>query len=330
VTTLLPHEEAALRVYNAFSIHRQQVIDEFWDESEFVNLRAENTIEVWSPATKLLRRLWRHLRFGRYLTPEDYNDIINNLFRVKEDAREQLFFWHTAGPLASPSVDANPIESLTILQRTNHFWYSYIAPIQQQVKDHILAGRRIRYLERFYLDYDFVELAFSEIRLSPVQFGDAPPPNPTPYRLVIVPGREHTFRWNTNFWETGLESPDSNLTNPTYFTLPPVAIFTPEEEEEFRVARNIPTPPLLRRNPQITVTIPPAEPLINRISTAISDSIDTHVDSSPTTPFEESRYPACWCSTDVCYCHHRPETPPTPPGITLWTPGDRHLPNNRT
>jgi hypothetical protein len=86
VSNLLPHEETALRVFNAFSTHRRQVIDKFWDESEFVQIRLEPTIETWSPPTQLLRRLWRHLPFGRHLGPEDYEDVINSLHLIKEDA----------------------------------------------------------------------------------------------------------------------------------------------------------------------------------------------------------------------------------------------------
>jgi hypothetical protein len=82
VSNLLPHEETTLRVFNAFSTHCRQVIDEFWDESEFVQIRLEPTIETWSPPTQLLRRLWRHLPFGRHLGPEDYKDVINSLHLI--------------------------------------------------------------------------------------------------------------------------------------------------------------------------------------------------------------------------------------------------------
>jgi hypothetical protein len=366
VSSLLPHEETALRVFNAFSIHRRQVLDDFWDESEFIQIRLEPTVETWSPPTQLLRSLWRYIPFGRHLAPEDYDDVINNLHLLKEQAREQLFYWYTAGPLAT-NLQGSPVDSLTLFIESERFWFQHIAPIQQYLKDQIHQGRRIRYLERFHLDYDRIELSFNEIRISQIQFGTLPPIIQAPYRLVICPGREHTFRWPTNFWETGLENPDSNLVNPTEYRLPPTSQFpffeqptavrlpstadlpvpnsdaittrrptteriNPDEsdEDDYRRSRNLPTPPALRRNSQIRVFIPPVEPLANRIAT--STNSDANSDSrwnSTNTTVDDIKFPACWCSTDVCYCSHRPETPPTPPGITLWSPSDRHLPDNR-
>jgi hypothetical protein len=345
VSNLLPHEETALRVFNAFSTHRRQVIDEFWDESEFVQIRLEPTIETWSAPTQLLRRLWRHLPFGRHLGPEDYEDVVNSLHLVKEDAREQLFYWYTAGPLAS-SLQGTPVDSLTLFVDSNRFWFQHIAPIQQYLKDQIQQGRRFRYLERFHLDYDRIELGFSEIRISQIQFGTFPPIIQAPYRLVICPGREHTFRWSTTFWETSLDNPDQNLVNPADYRLPPT-VHTPllpnaaatqpaaeqtdpdgSSDEEYLRARFQPTPPLLRRNPQLRIFAPPTVPLVNRISAAATSDSDSLRTRTPIN-ITEAKFPACWCSTDVCLCTHRPDTPPTPPGITLWTPSDTHLPDNR-
>jgi hypothetical protein len=190
VSSLLPHEETALHVFNAFSIHRRQVLDDFWDESEFIQIRLEPTVETWSSPTQLLRSLWRYIPFGRHLAPEDYDDVINNLHLLKEQAREQLFYWYTAGPLATnlQGSGGSPVDSLTLFIESERFWFQHIAPIQQYLKDQIHQGRRIRYLERFHLDYDRIELSFNEIRISQIQFGTLPPIVQAPYRLVICPG----------------------------------------------------------------------------------------------------------------------------------------------
>ena len=169
-----------------------------------------------------------------------------------------------------------------------------------------------------------------------------------PYRLVITPGREHTFRWPSNFWETGLDNPDTNLVNPTDYRLPPT-VSTQElvanaattrrpstdrinvdesSDEDYQRSRDLPTPPLLRRNPLLRIFAPPIAPLASRISAAATSDSDSHRASTPTA-IVEAKFPACWCSTDVCLCTHRPDTPPTPPGITLWSPSDTHLPDNR-
>jgi hypothetical protein len=103
--------------------------------------------------TQLLRRLWRHLPFGQHLGPEDYENIINSLHLVKEDAQEQLFYWNMAEPLAS-SLQGTPVDTLTLFVNSNCFWFQHITPIQQYLKDQIQQGRRFHYLERFHLDYD--------------------------------------------------------------------------------------------------------------------------------------------------------------------------------
>jgi hypothetical protein len=92
VSLPIENRESALTIFDAFHIHRQEILDDFWDESEFQDLQATSTIESWSDSTHLLRRLWRHLPFGRHLGPSDYNDLINTLSVVVEDAREQLYY----------------------------------------------------------------------------------------------------------------------------------------------------------------------------------------------------------------------------------------------
>jgi hypothetical protein len=96
VSLPIENRESALRIFDAFHIHRQEVLDDFWDESEFQDLQATSTVESWSDATHLLRRLWRHLPFGRHLGPSDYTDLTHTLSVVVEDAREQLYYWYTA------------------------------------------------------------------------------------------------------------------------------------------------------------------------------------------------------------------------------------------
>jgi hypothetical protein len=294
VSNLLPHEEIALHVFNAFSTHRHQVIDEFWDESEFVQIRLEPNIETWSPPTQLLRRLWRHLPFERHLRPKDYEDVVNSLHLVKEDAREQLFYWYTAGPLTS-NLQGTPVNSLTLFVDSTRFWFQHIAPIQQYLKDQIQQGRRFRYLERFHLNYDRIELSFSEIRISQIQFGTFPPNIQAPYRLVICPGREHTFCWSITFWETSLDNPNQNLVNPADYRLPPT-VQTPQlvanaattcrptteridddesSDEDYSCSRLQPTPPLLRQNPQLRIFAPPIVPLVSRISNAATSDSDS-------------------------------------------------------
>jgi hypothetical protein len=325
------NRERAIRIFDAFHIHRQEILDDFWDESELQDLRATSTIESWSDTTHLLRRLWRHLPFGRHLGPSDYDDLVNTLSVTVEDAREQLYYWYTAGPRATQSNN-HPVESVHLFSSSRYLWFEHIAPIRQQLINSILFGHRIRYLDHFRLDYELIELTFAELRLNPIQFGTLPIPVQTPFRLVICQGRTHTYRWNNRTWDITLENPDTSLTDPIHFRLPPATPAEAEEDLEYYISRRIPTPPTSRQRPANSSPFP----LINRISTdddgwGTTDTTwpDSTTESEDTTLTTPSLFPACWCRIDVCSCTHRPNTPPTPPGITLWSPSDRYLPNNR-
>jgi hypothetical protein len=209
------------------------------------------------------------------------------------------------------------------LHNPDYLWFHLIAPIQQHLKDQIINDQEApHYLESFHLDHEKLELTFKEIRVSPTRFSSVPVPIQTPYRLVICPGRIHTFRWNTNFWETSLENPDRSLINPIDFELPPTA----PDTDKFRTAR-------FRRlcnetpEPVIPIAPPPPPSLLERIITPPHwGTIDSQWESN-TTLASDAALVACWCGIDVCTCGHRTATPPTPPYITLWSPGDKHLPN---
>jgi hypothetical protein len=152
----------------------------------------------------------------RHLGPSDYTDLTHTLSVVVEDAREQLYYWYTAGPCAARNNNA-PVKAVHLFSSSRYLWFEHIAPIRQQIINSILFGHRIRYLDHFRLDYELIEFSFAEIRLNPVQFGTLPVPVQTPFRLVICPGRTHTYRWLSRTWETSLENPDTSLTDPVRF-----------------------------------------------------------------------------------------------------------------
>jgi hypothetical protein len=232
-----------------------------------------------------------------------------------------LPYWYTAGPCATQNNNS-PVESVHLFSSSRYLWFEHIAPIQQQLINSILFGHRIRYLDHFRLDYELIKLTFAELCLNPIQFGTLPVPAQTPFRLVICQGRTHTYRWHSRTWDVNLENPDTSLTDPVRFRLPPATPAEAKEELEYYISRRIPTPPVLRQRP--TDPVPSPLPLINRISTdddgwGTTDTTwpDSTTESEDTTLTTPSLFPACWCRIDVCTCNHRPTTPPMPPGITL-------------
>jgi len=160
--SILPHEETIIQGHHSFGIHRRTLITDFWGEEQFQDIHNNPTVDAWTPATHILGSLWRKLPFGRTLGPERYNNIVDSFTNLVEDAREQLLYWHTAGPLATrggvPLVD-----ELVLVANVDYLWFYHIAPIRQHLKDCILQGERIRYLEQFRLTYDLIEVLFGEI-----------------------------------------------------------------------------------------------------------------------------------------------------------------------
>jgi hypothetical protein len=134
---LLPHEHAILQSYNNFSIHRARFVEQIWGDETLVDIREDPSIDTWAACDLLLPRLCRHFRFGETLSPEDYHNYLNTFPSLAQDAREQLFYWQTAGPLASRTQD-RPVEGVTLFVKTEYLWFQHIAPIQQQLKDQIL------------------------------------------------------------------------------------------------------------------------------------------------------------------------------------------------
>ena len=164
----------------------------------------------------------------------------------------------------------------------------------------ILAGDHVWYLERFRLDDTQIEVSFHKIRLLSNSEGG--------HHLVITEGKELTYKWSTPGWTTTLKNPDHNLINPQIYHFPPETPTDPEVLEvlQFRAARNIPIP---------LSPLPPSSPPSN-------SSLDGWGDPNP---FWGPS--SCWCNKEVCDCgYRRPDTPPTPPSVVLWSPGQKYLP----
>jgi hypothetical protein len=111
---------------------------------------------------------------------------LNTLSVVVEDAREQLYYWYTAGPRAARNNNV-PVEAVHLFSSSRYLWFEHIAPIRQQIINSILFGHRIRYLDHFRLDYELIEFSFAEIRLNPVQFGTLPATRPDPVSPCHLP-----------------------------------------------------------------------------------------------------------------------------------------------
>ena len=198
-------------------------------------------------------------------------------------------YWHLS---EATSLNNYPVEILLLWNSDDYFWFTHIPPREERLVQQIQEGSRFCYLERFRLDYSEIQATFQEIRLVSYDQG---------HRLVITEGKEYTYKWSTTTWETTLENPDHSLINPRIHHLPPqqpanTQVLEVLEQEE---------------------ALPPSSP------PSTSDSVSGWGD----TPNIWASTGVCWCNKEVCDCGYRPDTPPTPPSVVLWAPGQNYLPS---
>ena len=173
--------------------------------------------------------------------------------------------------------------------------------------------------------------------------------NRGPYSIIHVPGPNYDFHWNSEDWTISPGHPSLSIIDPPQpFFLPPSAPGNPD----FRTERNDDP----RRPFNYFLPADPDEDFENQAdeedenenendSEADTEEFNAAIDARLANPQNETttcwvlppptwnEQPSithcvrCWCRTDLCNCGYRPDTSPTPPNITLWTPGDKHLPS---
>ena len=298
----ISEQEQVNRSQALFETHRERQLQRYYPPSTLYNLAHSNTIEVWSDQTTILKDLEFILPFGEVLKLSQFQDFAScDLQRLGDLAQEQLLYWHLAKVV---NVHGSPIESFLLWNKDDYLWFIHIAPRCECIIQDLLSGEHQFFLERFRLDYEQVQISFQEIRLETTQFGP---------RLVITEGREYTLKWD-GVWETTLENPDTNIVNPQIFHLPPD---TPDDID-FVTRLNI-----LETGDE---SLPPSSPPSPRSSPS-PPAPDTDTDSGWGEPANQwISNGVCWCSKEVCTCGYRPNTPPTPPSVVLWAPGQDFLP----
>ena len=291
----IPEAERVRRSQALFETHRLRQLRTYYPEESLFDASTSETIDCWSDPPILLNKLYDLLPFGQVTYSWDFDTFRNiDLARIAEVAQEQLLYWHLAD---STTVHNLPCESLLLWNKDDYFWFLHVSLNKEEITRRILEGEHIRYLEKFSLNYDQIQVTFQELRLV-TQGSD--------HILAITEGIEFTYKWDSTSWEVTLENPDQSLVDPRIYHLPPDAPTDPEILE-FAAAR-LPT------NPS---SLPPSSP-----PSLIGDSVSGWGD--PPNPWINRQ--SCWCEKEVCTCGYRPDTPPTPPSVVLWAPGSLYLP----
>ena len=307
----IPEDERVRREQNLFETHRHRQLATYYPESSLCDASQEEVISCWSDPPLILKKLRDILPFGHVTASWDFNDFQDQVLdKVSDASQEQLLYWHLS---AAATLNNYPAETALLWTKDDYLWFIHIPPRRQEYIRRILAGERLRYLERFHLNYDQIQVNFQELRLV------TRPGTQDQYDLVITEGVEFTYKWDSSFWETSLQN-HSRFIDPEVFHQPPD---TPDDPEiiEFADAIRIRNDEIrqswLEPPPLEEGSLPPSSP--PSIPTASVSGWGDTANQWPT-------YQHCWCRKEVCDCNYRPDTPPTPPSVVLWAPGSSHLP----
>jgi hypothetical protein len=305
----LEEDNCILCTHTLFEPHRIRHLETLFPVTSRTNLLSKTEVDFWTEDPTLLSNLFELLPFGQALLSDEYNNFIENtLPRIPNGVQDQFLYWHLATP---PTSFNQPIESTLLWNNNINFWTCHIPPRLNDLTSRILGGEHIQYLEQFRLDYQEIRLTFQEIRL--VTYSEERHTCP-----VITEGREFTYRWNNPVWEVTLENPDQNLINPRIHHLPQDTL--DEELNSTYVYTALTELNDLtisdREERLLQEDLPPSSGWTSR---APVSEIGWEDESSRNTE-------SCWCNREVCMCGYRPDTPPTPPSVVLWSPGLEYLP----
>ena len=330
----LNHLDAA----NAFHPHSQRIREIYFGGAFLSDLRQDPLIEYWCENPRIFTSLRILLPFGRILSRAqvDYLVAPYRTTRLANNCSTQILYWYLARSDASPL--GQPVSHIVIYPELDQFWFNYVASNSQRIKDRLLGGHKVFYLQRFTLSHDSIDLEFGELRLITIRYGSLPADIQAPFRIVHTTGRTYQYSWNTNSWELSTSNPDPALVDPEppYFLPPltpgdseyqarvqePLRYYTPDIEERFRGPSESATSLATSTIP--SVDSPPLPPLEANVQLwGPPPQGDNGWNNRPTSWILNNH---CWCNNEVCDCGFRPNTPPTPPNLVLWSPGNNYLP----
>ncbi|KAH9167823.1 hypothetical protein EDB89DRAFT_1909699 [Lactarius sanguifluus] len=287
----LTETQHVARARAQFDTHRDRQLRRYYPSTSYYDISESSRIDSWVDPPLVLKSLVNLFEFGETWDTYAFNNFQDDLSAVVDACNDQLLFWHLS--------DRTP-EQLILWTKSDYLWFNHIPPRRDYLIQQLQAGNSVRYLDRFCLSYEEIEITFYEIR---VVDREGPP------SLVITEGTELTYSWERATWETTLNNPDHNLVNPRIYHEPPTNPNDPELVELLTARRTNPLSLLAR------LSLPASSP----------ETEETN-NSSNSGWGEEPNVGPCWCTQEVCICGYRPDTPPTPDGIVLWSPGVNYLP----
>jgi hypothetical protein len=298
---------------------RPHLVQHYFPENDLVDLRDEVQTDYSSDNHFVVRRLRSCLPFGHYLTTVQRNYAISPPVKqvLLHTARAQHLYWSLARSTVNPGY---PVNHLAIYYSPDHFWHYHVPRHEPAIVYRLLrCNQPVFFLCRFSLPGTALTLEFGELRIN----SRLTPENQDPYQLVHVNGTEFQLdiREPNSPWTVIQHERDISLIDP---------------EGEFYIPRRTPIDPDFDPDAHRSTHYYLPADWTDDSDTALLPSVST---PPPTQEWETPPEPGwtntnpyyrsnpCSCTSEFCRCGRRPDTPPTPPSITLWTPGDQYLPH---
>ena len=317
--------------------NRDQIRQSIFPQQHFVDLRHELHTEFHSESPYIYDQLRRLLPFGVTLTAAQKtlftNPVGTNGFR--QAYRQQLLIWYLH---RVPNTAGEPITQLSIFYHSDQFWFGHVLPNRAWISHRLLSGTPIYFVQQFVINHSYLEIVFGELRLVTnrpeiLPFLDE---GNTAWTIVHAPGDIIRFTYTQDSWETINHFPSNQLVDPPQPYFLPLTAPPPGFQAVPELYLNYYTSlydSVADRRP----TFDPRQALLNDSDFDTTDTDSVPLDLEPVAPQPisgweqlDNRPPnqsqCCFCEKELCSCGHRPNTPPTPSHITLWTPGDKHLP----
>ncbi|KAH9162344.1 hypothetical protein EDB89DRAFT_1913330 [Lactarius sanguifluus] len=204
----LTEAQHVARARAQFDTHRDRQLRRYYPSTSYYDISESSRIDSWVDPPLVLKSLVNLFEFGETWDTYAFNDFQDDLSAVVDACNDQLLFWHLS--------DRTP-EQLILWTKSDYLWFNHIPPRRDYLIQQLQAGNSVRYLDRFRLSYEEIEITFYEIR---VVDREGPP------SLVITEGTELTYSWERAAWETTLNNPDHNLVNPRIYHEPPPTLTT--------------------------------------------------------------------------------------------------------
>ncbi|KAH9167275.1 hypothetical protein EDB89DRAFT_2245763 [Lactarius sanguifluus] len=260
----LTEAQHVARARAQFDTHRDRQLRRYYPSTSYYDISESSRIDSWVDPPLVLKSLVNLFEFGETWDTYAFNDFQDDLSAVVDACNDQLLFWHLS--------DRTP-EQLILWTKSDYLWFNHIPPRRDYLIQQLQAGNSVRYLDRFRLSYEEIEITFYEIR---VVDREGPP------SLVITEGTELTYSWERATWETTLNNPDHNLVNPRIYHEPPTDPNDPELVELLTARRTNPLSLLAR------LSLPASSP----------ETEETN-NSSNSGWGEEPNVGPCWCTQET-------------------------------